>query len=157
MTGAVIVDANLTLLLVVGSASPGYIAKHKRLRGYSISDFELLGLVIAEFSEIILLPHVLAEVSNLARQIAPPARGRILDKLRSLIESAGELSVPSLDGATRREFQDLGLTDAVILCLCGMTLSGIQPTLVTSDGALADSANSQGYSVIDYRQDYQNS
>ena len=31
MTGVVVVDANILVLLVVGSASKEYIAKHKRL------------------------------------------------------------------------------------------------------------------------------
>jgi hypothetical protein len=44
MTGVVVVDANLLVLLVAGSASTPYIAKHKRLRDdYTIEDFELLG------------------------------------------------------------------------------------------------------------------
>ena len=74
MTGVVVVDANLTVLLVVGSADRDFIAKHKRLQGYTIDDFELLGILIAKFSEIVVLPHILAEVSSLARQIDKPAR-----------------------------------------------------------------------------------
>ncbi len=66
------------VLLVVGTASTGAIAKHKRLReNYTIEDFELLGLIISSFSEIVLLPHILAEVSSLARQIENPARAKI--------------------------------------------------------------------------------
>jgi hypothetical protein len=68
MTGVVVVDANLLVLLVVGSASRDYIAKHKRLQGYTIYDFELLGLIIADFSDIVLLPHILVEVSSLAKK-----------------------------------------------------------------------------------------
>jgi hypothetical protein len=59
MTGVVVVDASLLVLLVVGSASADYVGKHKRLRkNYTIDDFKLLGLIIAEFSEIVLLPHI---------------------------------------------------------------------------------------------------
>lgn len=75
MTGVVVVDANLMVLLVVGAASKNYIARHKRLRNhYTVYDFELLGLLVAEFSDIVVLPHILAEVSNIARQIDGPAR-----------------------------------------------------------------------------------
>ena len=91
MTGVVVVDANLLVLLVVGSASKKYIAKHRRLRDYTVEDFELLGLIIGDFSDIVLLPHILAEVSSLARKIDNPARAKIQNALRTLIATTTEL------------------------------------------------------------------
>jgi len=155
MTGVVVVDANLTVLLVVGSASREYIAKHKRLKDYSIDDFELLGMLIAQFSEIVLLPHILAEASSLARQIDKPARTRVQSALKTLIATATELPIESVYGTRRGEFDKLGLTDAVILHLCSMNVNGVSPTLITADTDLANCAHSLGYSVIDYKQEYQ--
>ena len=155
MAGVVVVDANLLTLLVVGTASEEYVSKHKRLQDYSTDDFKLLGLIIAEFSDLVLVPHVMAEVSSLARQIENPARRRIQSTLRTLIETTWEVPVQSASGAARDEFSELGLTDAVILHLCGMSLNGISPTLLTADADLADSAHSLGYGVIDYKQEYQ--
>lgn len=114
-----------------------------------------MGLLIANFSEIVLLPHILVEVSSLARQIENPARAKIQQALRILISTAPELPIQSVSGAQRDEFEKLGLTDAVILHLCSMSLNGISPTLITTDSDLADSANSLGYSVIDYKSEYQ--
>ena len=155
MAGVVVVDANLLTLLVVGTASEEYVSKHRRLQDYSADDFKMLGLIIAEFSDLILVPHILAEVSSLARQIENPARRRIQSTLRTLIETTLEVPIQSASGAARNEFGELGLTDAVILHLCGMSLNGISPTLLTADADLADSAHSLGYSVIDYKQEYQ--
>jgi hypothetical protein len=155
MTGVVVVDANLLVLLVVGSASKDYIAKHRRLKGYTVDDFKLLGLIISGFSDLVLLPHVLAEVSSLARQIGNPARAEVQNALRTLITTAVELPIQSALGAQRDEFDELGLTDSVILHLCTMSVSGVIPTLVTVDTDLANSAHSLGYSVIDYKQEYQ--
>jgi predicted nucleic acid-binding protein len=155
MTGVVVVDANLLVLLVVGSASKDYIAKHRRLQGYTVYDFELLGLILTEFSDIVLLPHVLAEVSSLVRKIDNPARAEIQNALKILINTAAELPIQSTLGVQRDEFDELGLTDAVILHLCTMRINGISPTLVTVDSRLANSAHSLGYSVIDYKQLYQ--
>jgi hypothetical protein len=153
MTGAVVVDTNLLVLLVVGSASKDYIAQHKRLAtDYTTDDFDLLGLILSEFSDIVLLPHILAETSNFARQIKNPARAQIQNTLRTLIATTAELPLPSVFGAQRDEFDELGLTDAVILHLCNMTVNGIKPTLITTDTELANSALSLGYSVIDYTQ-----
>lgn len=155
MTGVVVVDANILVLLVVGSASKEYIAKHKRLRAYTVEDFELLGLIIADFSDIVLLPHILAEASSLARNIDNPARAKIQNALRTLIATATELPVPSVSGAERDEFDELELTDSVILHLCNLTVDGVSPTLLTADTDLANSAHSLGYSVIDYKQEFQ--
>jgi len=152
----VVVDTNLLLLLVVGSASRTYIARHKRLQGYTADDFELVGLIVAEFSELIVLPHILAETSNLARQIEGSARTKIQAALKVLITTTPELPLPSSLGAQREEYGELGLTDALILHFCSMQRSGINPTLVTSDHKVANRAHSLGYSVIDYRQDIVN-
>jgi hypothetical protein len=157
MNGVVVVDANLLVLLVVGSASKAYIAKHRRLTGYTVEDFELLGILLSEFSEIVLLPHILAEVSNLSRYIDNPARQHVQNVLKTLIETATELPVTSSFGARRDEFNELGLTDSIILHFCSMSVNGISPTLITADSRLADSASSLGYSVIDYKREYQTS
>jgi len=153
--GIVVIDANLLVLLVVGTASKKYISKHKRLTEYSVEDFEMLGLILADFAEIVLLPHILTEVSNIARQIDNPrARAEVQAALRRLIESCTEFPVQSLHGTQREEFDRLGLTDAVILHVCSTDLDGSGPTLVTVDTALADAANALGYNVIDYKQEF---
>jgi hypothetical protein len=72
-----------------------------------------------------------------------------------LIETCVEFSIPSVNGARRDEFDRLGLTDAVILHLCTMDVNGLNPTLLTADTDLANSASSLGYSVIDYKQEFQ--
>jgi hypothetical protein len=152
--GVVVIDTSLLVLLVVGTASRNYIAKHKRLKAYTIEDFDLLGLILSDFSDIILLPHILAEVSNIARQIDFPARMKIQAVLRTLIETCAEFPAQSVSGAQREEFDELGLTDSVILHFCTMYMNGIIPTLLTVDTNLANAAHSLGYSVIDYKKEF---
>ncbi len=91
----------------------------------------------------------------MARQIENPARARIQDTLKTLIMTATELPIQSALGARRDEFGELGITDSVILHFCDMSINGISPTLITADTGLANSAHSQGYSVIDFKQEYQ--
>jgi hypothetical protein len=50
MKGAVVIDTSLMVLLIVGSASRDYIARHKRFCGYTVDDFDVLGLLLSEFS-----------------------------------------------------------------------------------------------------------
>lgn len=99
MRGAVVIDTNLMVLLIVGSASREYIPKHKHLSGYTVDDFDMLGLLLSEFSDIVLLPHIVSEVSSLSRQIDEPARTKIQSALRTLIETCAEIPVPSITGA----------------------------------------------------------
>jgi hypothetical protein len=156
MNDVVIIDTNLLLLLIVGSASVSFIEKHKRLIGtYNKDDFSILGAIISEFSEIVSIPHVLAEVSNLARQIDDPARTLIMEKLKVFISTTLEFAIPSLNGVERNEYQSLGLTDSVLLHLCALSINGVTPTLITVDSALANAAISLGYSAIDFKQDFQ--
>ena len=74
MNNSVVVDSNLLLLLIVGTASREYIAKHKKLAEYSDGDLDLLTLLISQFSDILLVPHVLTEVSSFSRN---PRRKRV--------------------------------------------------------------------------------
>ncbi len=96
-----------------------------------------------------------AEVSALARQIDGPAFGQVQDAFRKLIETCPELPVASIVGIHRDEFESYGVTDSVLLHLCTMQIDAARPTLLTADTALANIALSLGYSVIDYRREFQ--
>ena len=146
----VVVDANLLLLLIVGSTDVSYIKTHKNLTHFNEDDFTLLGQAISLYSEIALLPHVMAEVSSLARQIRNPARARIQSKLADLIESVGEVPIASLAGVRRAEFDMLGLTDGVILHLCALDQSGTKFALLTADNDLAVRAEMLEYEVLNF-------
>jgi hypothetical protein len=148
---AVIVDANLLLLLVVGAADRRYIAMHGNLSHYSVEDFELLIGLIGLFDEIVLVPHVLAEVSNLAAQsIKNPAKRHIFRQFRQLIETTQELPVASVQAVFREEFIDVGLNDSVLLQLCEASTFGLEFTILTADKNLAVKAEMLGYSVQNF-------
>jgi hypothetical protein len=153
MNSPVIIDTNLLSLLVVGATSRKYISLHKRLeRDFTVREYELLVEFISLFTDIILIPHIVAETSSLIRQIRAPMRTSIQETLRTLITTAIELSIPSAWGAQRDEYQELGITDAVILHF--LSMSGIEPTLMTIDRDLINSASSLGYRVIDCRREF---
>jgi hypothetical protein len=124
---------------------------HKNLNSdYTDDDFDFLGLIVSGFSDIILLPHILAEVSSLARQIKRPAKSHIQMKLREMVEITTEIPIPSLLGVRRDEFDVFGLTDAVILHSCATRFAELEITLLTADAKLANQANALGYSVLLY-------
>lgn len=154
MIGPVLIDTNLLVLLIVGSASRSLISGHRRLNGYSLDDFDQLTTLLGGFSNIITVPHVLAEVSNLLDRTARPNQRSILAKFVDFIDSTLECSIPSNVVITRPEFEILGLTDAVLLHVCAQDFGGAAATLLTTDHDLANYASSLGYGVIDFKNDY---
>lgn len=125
---SIVIDANLLILLVVGSTDRSLIGIHKRTRQFQQEDFDLLLSVLATFSEILVTPNVLTETSNLASQIADPQKSAVLGQLASLIQAHREQHVPSAGVTENREFLRLGLTDCALLDLVGS-----ETTLITAD------------------------
>lgn len=154
MTGSVLVDSNLATLLIVGSASRHYVRVHRRCKRFTLDDFDLVGEIIKGFSEIITVPHILAETSNLVRDISGPAYRRIQASFRAFVEGVIELPIASQSGCQRAEFEWLGLADAIMLQVCDLDVSGRGPTLLTTDGKLADRAHALNHDVIDYAREF---
>lgn len=119
MRRAVTLDTNLLLLFVVGLTSTDHIARHKRLTAYTIRDFERLGEIVGEASELLLLPNTLTETSNLIPSILDPARSEIRVTYRFIINRLPEVHVASVEAAADPDFLRLGLTDTALLALSG--------------------------------------
>ncbi len=112
-------------------------------------------LRIGQFSEIVSLPHIMAEVSSLSRQINDLAKRDVREALKILIEICTELPIASIFGIQRSEFHQLDLTDGTILHLCTINIAGKNPNLITTNNGLANNAISAGHSVVDYKLEYQ--
>jgi hypothetical protein len=141
----IVLDTQLLVLLVVGIVSPGYIGKHKRLRAYDIANYSLLAARLAPPVEIIVTPNVLTEASNIASQIADPARQLIRSALTRLFGVVTERYVQSEVAARRPEFLRLGLTDAALL-----TTTGDDEVLLTGDIDLYLAASYRGIKVENF-------
>jgi hypothetical protein len=112
---AILLDANLLVLLSTGLASRAYIAAHKRLRAYTARDYDLLQQMLASAPKIIVTPNAATEASNLARQIAEPARTRIAEVLRRILEGVSEIYIASRKAVQTPVFIRLGIADAAML------------------------------------------
>jgi hypothetical protein len=116
MTRRIVLDANLLLLLVIGSNSREFVGKHKRLEAYSPDDFDLLTDVVSSFDEMVVTPNVLTEASNLLGYgVREPWLSRFQEGFRALVEGVQESYIRSTDGVARSEFPRLGLTDSILL------------------------------------------
>ena len=116
MTSAgLFIDANLLVLLVVGSVSRDLIPKHRRLRQFGVEDFDPLLNVIDPVNRVYVTPNTLTETSNLLAQHGDPERSRFFDRLRFIIQESEEIVVASTTASQRSEYRRLGLTDSALL------------------------------------------
>ena len=135
------VDANLLLLLVVGTTDQALIRRHLRLQAFDALDYELLVGLLSSFQQVLVTPNTLTETSNLLGQHGEPQRSRFFDTFRSLIEINKEIVMTSLEASRNASFRRLGLTDAALL-----EVVTVEAPLVTVDldlyvAALAKSPN----------------
>lgn len=135
----VLIDANLLVLRVVGSAGKGFIAKHKRLRKFSSEDYELPAKLEAGFEKTMVTPNTLTETSNLLAQHKDPERTKFFRHLGSLIRESKEVIVKSVPASKNPNFERLGLTDAVLL-----ELVSERTPLLTVDASLYHAALAKG-------------
>jgi predicted nucleic acid-binding protein len=144
--GGLLIDTNLLVLFVVGTAAKEYIAKHKKLTEFTVEDYDLLVKLIARASEVLVTPNTLTETSNLAAYIGEPARSKVLDVLRMVSIDSQERYVPSSAAARRSEFIRLGLADAALL----EATAAEKVTLLTADFNLYHAALAKGSQALNF-------
>lgn len=109
------IDANLLVLLIVGSVGEELIARHRRLQQFMPEDYRSLHNLLDRVDQVFVTPNTLTETSNLLAQHGEPERSRFLDKLRSVIQESREIHVVSEVASQNNAFKRLGLTDAALL------------------------------------------
>ena len=109
------IDANLLVLLIVGSEDRDLIARHRRLKAYTVDDYELLLRFVADVQRVLVTPNTLTEASNLIGQHGEPQRSRLMDRLGWLIRESDEIVVQSAAASANPDYRRLGLTDAALL------------------------------------------
>ncbi len=113
--GGYFLDTNLLVLLVVGSESRELISKHRRLEHYSAEDYDILVELLQNAENLFVTPNTLTETSNLVSQHGEPERSILMRRLQHLIHGSQEIVVASVHASSSVKFEELGLTDAVLL------------------------------------------
>jgi hypothetical protein len=84
--GALLIDANLLILYVVGILDEDLIDRHKRTRKYSKEDWEELRQFILAYRSLVTTPSVLTEASNLLSfGMTGKTKSELFDALGSMI------------------------------------------------------------------------
>lgn len=111
-----IIDANLLLLLVVGAVDEGrHITKSKRLKAYTLHDFDTLTRFI-ENKTLFLTPYLATEVSNLI-DFSGELREKVFKFTQIFFSHFQEIPVKIKKDTRSPSFIRFGLTDASLVSL----------------------------------------
>jgi hypothetical protein len=135
-TDGAFIDANLLVLLVVGSVDRRLVETHRRTRQFTVQDYDRLFRIVDVVPRVFVTPNTLTEASNLLEN---PHDIRFLNALRILIEGSEEICVASVTATRNSAFVRLGLSDAVLL----EAVSAERP-LITVDLTLFSAAFEKG-------------
>lgn len=140
----VALDTNLLVLLTIGRVAPDKLGVHKRVREYTIDDYDLLSDCISD-RKIVTSPNALTETSNLTRQgFDGILKTNVIMAFRDLISKADEILIASLPSSQMTEFIWLGLADTVWLDLPPDT------ELLTADAVLYTAALNRGLNATNF-------
>lgn len=134
---AVLLDANLLLLLVIGTMDRDTVATFKRTQSFTLSDLDALLEMLANIGTTITTPHILTEVSNLANALREDQKRDFASACRGVIQRLDERWTPAVTLAADSLFH-FGIAD-----IAAMTESR-SALLVTEDGRFAAKVNRLG-------------
>ena len=129
----------MIIVFVVGTINPKLLGVAKRVKGYRPNDYELISTYLSFFSEIILLPNIATEASNLLDHLKGEQRDDCMAFLKALTGIGSERYIASASAAEQPEYMALGITDAAILCALQS-----DTYLLTADWALYLAATYRG-------------
>lgn len=111
----IIIDTNLLLLLIIGSVEEGrFISSSKRLKDFSIGDYDLLLKAIKPFGEGYTTKYIAAEVSNLL-DLKGYAQEKAFEIARTIFETFKEIDSNLNNDLHNPYVPQFGLTDSKLI------------------------------------------
>ncbi len=147
---SVLLDTNLLLVFLTGAIGSHLFSRFKRVRDYTIEDYELLVRLLGSFTVLVTTPHILTEASNLANSLSGSYRQEWFTNLSILLASEQkdvrlrEQWLPASQLADLPEFIELGITDSAVTKLASDAL------VVTDDYRLSGRLRSRGLGVLNF-------
>lgn len=139
-----LIDTNLLVLLAAGMVHPNAIGEHRRLKQFSLRNFEVLKEICRGYPVQISVPNVLSEASNLigsGDQVLAREAPAWLSRYISVLD---EVYVPSSEVVKSPFYYGLGLTDAAIIIAARERSAAV----LTSDHKLHGQLTAQGLEAI---------
>jgi len=140
----IIIDTNALVVLLVGLIDTRLFRNHKRTLIYDEDDFTDLLRTIRSLNQIVTLPNIWTEVDNLLNNFSGNYKYAYIQEITKTIKETTENYLASEIGTSSPHFQELGLTDSLIL-----EFAKECKLLITSDSKLSDHAIAYGIPVYD--------
>ena len=137
----VLLDTNVLLLHLLVVDRPDLIGK-KRLNALTLHTAAALRQVLPTRPRFVTTPHILAETSNLLRQMVPAKNAA--ERLAAYAAEADERSIPARDITKDDLLVKLGLADAVAARLALRD----RPILLSIDAPLVGIVNGSGREIL---------
>lgn len=139
-------DANILVLLAVGSVDKGALGRKRRVKEYVPEDYDLAVSVISGFRQAVVTPNVITECPDLLSDTSDEGEKRWLKEFVQNGESVRvEKYVPSKEVAELPQYSYLGIADCSLLSLVdGTTI------LLTMDSKLHAAASNINPECINF-------
>ncbi|MBI1972991.1 hypothetical protein HYS50_03225 [Candidatus Woesearchaeota archaeon] len=111
----ILLDTGPLLLLLVGKYNSSLLPAFKRLSGRTEQEFMKLQAFLSKFRKIVVTPHVLAEMSNLAKSLGENTFSSFLERCVEDLKKFGETFIDKDEIIKRDEFKHFGITDTGII------------------------------------------
>ncbi len=147
-----ILDTNLLILLLVGFFDPDHIENCPRTKGFCKDDFDLLLKILENFeSEIIITPHVLAELSNLSKSKMGVPEDKISSYFKVIIDKLSKfqeehIPLKELIGIDLKILVRFGFPDMSII----ESSKKLRAIILTKEDDMVDHARSIGIKAINF-------
>jgi hypothetical protein len=143
---SLILDTNLLLLFIIGRVDGGiHISKSKRLKKFSLKDFEKVHLAVMSANKVLITPYIATEVSNLM-DMSGILHKMMMEEAKRVIELFEHIEV-DLASDTDGRFVSFGITDNSLINL-------VQKHVIMTDDhrltPLLYNVNASNVLVIDY-------
>jgi len=139
----VFIDSNAFVVLVIGLMNPNWLKDNPKTSIYNEQDFNNLMHIIGT-NKILTTPNILTEVDNLLNKFSGHKKYPYIKTMMDIVKNTTEKYISSVDVVSNYHFQNLGLTDSIIL-----HLRNEYKFLITADSDLSDHAFSLGIPVLD--------
>lgn len=140
----ILIDANALIVLLIGLIDTRIFKWHDRTSIYSEDDFNELIEIIGGIENLVVLPNVWTEVDNLLNDFRGEYKYKYILKITESIKATTEKYIDSQTATRSPHFQELGLTDSLVL-----EYSKHCKLLITSDSQLSDYAVAYNIPVYD--------
>lgn len=106
----------MLVVFVIGSIEPKLLGIAKRVKEYRPSDYGLIYDYLSLVGEVVLLPNIISEASNLLDHLKGERREDCMGFLAQLVKGSSERYIASVSAMEQPEYMALGVADAAMLC-----------------------------------------